>query len=53
MKNAAKIFAVEADLMLTHLLVYKLNVHDLPQIDIQDCYMRKLCKSVASVFRWD
>lgn len=34
MKNIAKTFEVETDLLLTHLLVYKLNVNDLPQIGI-------------------
>lgn len=34
MKNIAKTFEVEADLLLTHLLVYKLNVNHLPQIGI-------------------
>lgn len=34
MKNIAKTFEVETDLLLTHLFVYKLNVNDLPQIGI-------------------
>ncbi len=34
MKNIAKTFEVETDLLLTHLLVYKLNVNDFPQIGI-------------------
>ena len=37
-KNIAKVFEVEEDLLLTNLLVYKLNVNDLPQngMDIID-----------------
>ena len=34
MKSIAKTFEVEADSLLTHLLVYKLNVNDVPQIDM-------------------
>lgn len=34
MQKVSKIFEVEADLLLTHLLVYKLNVNDLPQNDM-------------------
>lgn len=48
MKNIANIFEVEADLLLTHLLVYKLNVSDFPQIGMNKIE-QKIRENILSV----